>query len=168
MKKQVFLEVTSKYISIQSYLIGRLRLANIDRQPIFLDREVCFEELGKSVYSELEKSREISEIEFMYYWKNKELFSNFEEKIDREIIQTYGYKNHKDICKDSLFLGVQIYRDILYITPLHQDGLRSYGTVRDKSGKGVEFEYPINISNEELGKAVMEAFEYCTSIYKRK
>ncbi|QLB42035.1 CdiI family contact-dependent growth inhibition immunity protein [Mannheimia pernigra] len=168
MKKHVFLDVTSKYISIQSYLIGRVRLADINRQPIFLDREVCFEELGKAIFLELEKSREIPEKEFMYYWENGELFTSFEKKIDEQIIKTYGYKNHRDICKDSLYLSVQIYNNILYVTPYHQDGLRSYGTVRDKSGKGIEFEYPVGLSDEELGKAVMEAFEYCTSIYKKK
>lgn len=52
------------------------------------------------------------------------------------------------------------------MTPLHQDGLGSYGTIED--GKGVDFEYPVTLllSPEELGKAVIDAFKHSTSIYK--
>ncbi|HDR1365127.1 TPA: CdiI family contact-dependent growth inhibition immunity protein, partial [Pasteurella multocida] len=39
---------------------------------------------------------------------------------------------------------------------------------RDRYGKAIEFTYSIDLSDEELGKAVMNAFEYSTSIYKKK
>lgn len=168
MKKDVFLEKSSKYISIQSYLIGRLGIPNIDRMPLFLDQNPAYDVLGKSIYTELENSIEISGEKFLYYWNNNELIDAFRNNVNLGIMKNYGYKNYRDICKDSLFLSVKIYNNILYITPYHQDGLGTFGTVRDKSGNAVKFEYPINLSDEELGKAVMEAFEYCTSIYKRK
>ncbi|HDR1572148.1 TPA: CdiI family contact-dependent growth inhibition immunity protein, partial [Pasteurella multocida] len=50
----------------------------------------------------------------------------------------------------------------------HQDGLGTFGTARDRYGKAIEFTYSIDLSDEELGKAVMDAFEYSTSIYKKK
>ncbi|SUB35750.1 Uncharacterised protein [Pasteurella multocida] len=35
MKKDVIVEKTSKYISIQSYLIGRVSMTNINKSPVF-------------------------------------------------------------------------------------------------------------------------------------
>lgn len=168
MKKHVLLIKTSKYVSVQSFLVGRVRFANIEDNPIYLSNDFPPKDLGRAIGMKLEESREISEKEFIYYWENDELFSSFQEKINKELINSYGYKSYRDICKDSLFLSVSIYNSILFITPSHQDGLGTFGTVKDKSGKGIEFEYPIGLSDEELGKAVMEAFTYCTSIYKKK
>ncbi|HED4441058.1 TPA: CdiI family contact-dependent growth inhibition immunity protein, partial [Pasteurella multocida] len=46
--------------------------------------------------------------------------------------------------------------------------LDGYTAIEDENRKWVRFEYPIDISDEELGKVVMEGFKYCTSIYKEK
>ncbi|QIM61984.1 hypothetical protein A1D29_00885 [Pasteurellaceae bacterium Orientalotternb1] len=168
MKRDVILEKTSKYISIQSSLIGRLRFANIHKLPTFLEISTSVKELGRVIHHELEESKEISEAEFQFYWDNDVLFSSFQENIHKEVMKKYGYKNYRQIYKDTLFLNVIIHNNVLYITPYHQDGLGTFGTARDRYGKAIEFTYPIDLSDEELGKAVMDAFEYSTSIYKKK
>ncbi|WP_231104085.1 contact-dependent growth inhibition system immunity protein [Pasteurella multocida] len=164
----MIVEKTSKYISIQSYLIGRVSMTNINKSPVFLDTTTSLKKLGEAIYLELENSREISGKEFEYYWNNDDLFSSFQENLNKDVMRIYGYKNYRQICKDTLFLSVSINNNILYITPSHQDGLGTFGTARDRYGKAIEFTYPIDLSDEELGKAVMDAFEYSTSIYKKK
>ena len=101
-----------------------------------------------------------------YLQRRNELDEILEQK-EEAIAKQYDYKNKKAFQREISFLGVKINNNVLFITPYHQDGLDSFGTVRDKDGKGVEFEYPVNLSDEALGKAVKEAFEYCTSVYRR-
>ncbi len=54
MKKDVIVEKTSKYISIQSYLIGRVSMTNINKSPVFLDTTTSLKKLGEAIYLELE------------------------------------------------------------------------------------------------------------------
>ncbi|MGC6360569.1 contact-dependent growth inhibition system immunity protein [Bisgaard Taxon 45] len=114
------------------------------------------------------ESREITEEVFMYYWKNNSEIELFNSQEEKRIKEKYGYRNRKSIYKDSIFLSVSIYNDILKITPLHQDGLGSYTSVRNKEDIAIKFEYSVNLllSSEELGNKIVEAFKYSTSIYK--
>lgn len=166
MKRHVFIEKTSKYISVRSYLIGRFRLPDFKNEILYLETNVSMEVLGKSIDRKLYESRQIPETEFMELWSNRKEFEKFNELENKKIIREYGYKNKREICKDALFLNVSIYNDNIHITPSHQDGLCTYTTAIDKNGDSVEFEYPVNLSYKELGEAVMKGFEYCTSIYK--
>lgn len=88
--------------------------------------------------------------------------------MKKKIISSYGYKSIREIYKDTIFLDILISNEILYITPTHQDGLGSFTTLIDKSGKSAQFEYNINLTDEKLGEAVIEAFKYYTSIYQKK
>ncbi|URJ85101.1 contact-dependent growth inhibition system immunity protein [Pasteurella multocida] len=83
-------------------------------------------------------------------------------------MSVYGYKSAKAICKDALFVTVLVINNSIVIRSTHQDALGTFGTARDRYGKAIEFTYSIDLSDEELGKAVMDAFEYSTSIYKKK
>lgn len=168
MKKYILIEKTSKYISIQSYLIGRLNIANIEREGEFISPEVSMGKLGGFIKSQLAESREISVDEFVKLFNNRESVELFYKIKERKIMDVYCYKDRRFIYKDTLFLSVLINNESLYVTPLHQDGLGTFGTVKDNSGKAVQFEYPTDLSDEELGKAVMEGFKYCTSIYQKK
>lgn len=132
-----------------------------------MDANPAYDVLGKAIYAELEHSREVSKEEYSYYWNNKEWIASFNDNINREVMKNYGYKNYREICKDTLFLSVSIFNDLLEITPYHQDGLGTFTGIKNKP-QGLQLEYSVGLSNEELGKAVMEAFEYCTSIYKKK
>ncbi|HDR0809145.1 TPA: CdiI family contact-dependent growth inhibition immunity protein, partial [Pasteurella multocida] len=82
--------------------------------------------------------------------------------------EEFLYKNRKEIYKNMDFLSVSILDKKVIITPLHQDSLNGYTAIKDEKGKSVKFEHPIDISDEELGKVVMEGVKYCTSIYKKK
>lgn len=168
MKKYILIEKTSTYISIQSYLIGRLNIANIEREGEFISPEVSMGELGGFIKSQLAESREISADEFVELFNDRASIELFYKIKEKKIMDVYCYKNRRFIYKDTLFLSVLINNENLYVTPLHQDGLGTFGTVRDNSGKAVQFEYPTDLSDEELGKAVMEGVKYCTSIYQKK
>lgn len=167
MRKEIFIEKTSKYISITSYLIGRLPVPNVEQIVTYLSSDVSNVEFGKAIRNKLSESREISEEVFMHYWDNKSELKEFNEKEEKKIIEVYGYGNKRSLYKDTLFVSVSILNNKLIMTPLHQDGLGSYGTVIE-DGKGVDFEYPVTLllSPEELGKAVIDAFKHSTSIYK--
>ncbi|MCK3655915.1 hypothetical protein A4G19_09120 [Pasteurellaceae bacterium Macca] len=167
MKKDIFLEKTNRYISVTSYLIGRLRFANPNQDVSYLDLDVSYIEFGKKIRDKLNESREISEDTFMYYFNNRVVIDEFLDKEEKRIKKVYGYKSIKEIYKEISFLSVHILNDTLYIAPNHQDSLDGYTSVRDKNGNAIEFEYPINLTDEALGKAVMQAFEYCTSIYRK-
>ncbi|MDG2944691.1 contact-dependent growth inhibition system immunity protein [Exercitatus varius] len=167
MKKGVFIELTSNYISIASELKGRMTVINPSQEVSYLDTKITDLNLGVEIKKKLSESHEITEDVFMNYWENRDEFNKKLQLKEEKIIKLYRYKNRKSLYKDTLFLSIGITNNILFITPLHQDGLGTFGTVRDKDGKGVEFEYPVNLSDEELGKAVKEAFGYCTSIYRK-
>lgn len=168
MKQSILIKKTSKVILIYSYLIARILRMDAKQEVSCLDINISNLNLGKEIKKKLSESHIITEDMFMNIWKRRGELDKLLQQKEENIINQYGYKNKKAFQREIHFLSVDVRNNILYVAPLHQDGLDSFGTVKDKDGKGVEFEYPINISDEELGKAVMEAFEYCTSIYKRK
>ncbi|MGC7560379.1 contact-dependent growth inhibition system immunity protein [Pasteurella sp. PK-2025] len=168
MKRDIFIVKTSRYISIASNLIGRLGIINPEQIVSYLDIDVSNSMLGNEVKKKLAESREITEEVFMYYWKNNSDIESFNSQEEKRIKEKYGYRNRKSIYKDSIFLSVSIYNNILKITPLHQDGLGSYTSVKNKEDTAIKFEYSVNLllSSEELGNKIVEAFKYSTSIYK--
>lgn len=167
MKKDILIEKSSKYISITSKLIGRLRFLNVEQEVYYLDLNISYSDLGKKIREKLSESREVSEEEFMYYWKNKEIMVEFTKNENKKIFSKYGYKNQKELYKDLFFLDVSIHNEALFIEPMHQNSLGGYTAASDKNGQAIEFKYPLNLTDEELGKATMEAFKYCTSIYNQ-
>ncbi|WP_424407925.1 contact-dependent growth inhibition system immunity protein [Pasteurella sp. PK-2025] len=168
MKRDVFIVKTSRYISIVSNLLGRLGVVDPKQIVSYLDIDVSNSMLGNEVKKKLAESREITEEVFMYYWKNNSEIELFNSQEEKRIKEKYGYRNRKSIYKDSIFLSVSIYNNMLKITPLHQDGLGSYTSVRNKEGVAIKFEYSVNLLlfPEELGNKIIEAFKYSTSIYK--
>lgn len=168
LKQQVFVEKTSKYISISSYWIGRISLLNTEQVLRYLEANVSFYELGVALKEKLDESTRISEDFFIRHFNDDEGLLLFNQNEEKKVVSIYGYKNAKAICKDALYLTISLIDNALVIRPSHQDGLGTFTTAKNKEGKGIEFEYSVGLSNEELGKAVMEAFEYCTSIYKKK
>lgn len=102
----------------------------------------------------------------MSYWNNKEIIKNFIKNEEQKVMHAYKYRSRKALYQDIDFLSIDILNNKLFITPLHQDGLASYTSVKGKDGFAIKFEYPLTITDEELGKVTIDAFKYCTSIYK--
>ncbi|ATF75825.1 contact-dependent growth inhibition system immunity protein [Pasteurella multocida] len=168
LKKFIFIEKTSKYISISSYWVGRINLLNTQQTLIYLNPNVMSSDFGKAIKEKLNESDLISEDLFMFHFNDNEGLSLFNKNEEKKVMSVYGYKSAKAICKDALFVTVLVINNSIVIRSTHQDGLGTFGTARDRYGKAIEFTYPIDLSDEELGKAVMDAFEYSTSIYKKK
>ena len=167
MKQSILIKKTNKFILIYSYLIARIHRMDAEQEIRYLDINISNLDLGKEIKKKLSESYSITEEVFMNIWKRRDELNEVLWRKEEEIIKQCGYKNKKAFQRDTSFLSVDVRGNILYVTPYHQDGLDSFGTVRDKEGKGIDFEYSVNLSDEELGKAVMEAFEYCTSIYRK-
>lgn len=165
MKKDIFLEKSSKFISITSKLISRLRFSDPNQIVSYLDINISYIKLGQEIRKKLNESEQITDEMFMYYWNNKEIIKEFNKNEEKRIMCNYNYKSRKALYQDMDFLSIEILNNKLLITPLYQDGLASYTSVKGKDGFAVKFEYPLTITDEELGKATMDAFEYCTSIY---
>lgn len=168
MSKSLCIEKTSKYIYIMSELKGLMNVINPNQERVYLEPDISATELGRVIIKKFSESYEITQQEFYDLWNKREELNKQNKIEEKRIIELYKYKNIKELYKDTLFLSVSILNNILYVTPAHQDGLGTFGTVRDNSGKAVQFEYPTDLSDEELGKAVMEGFKYCTSIYQKK
>ncbi|EIJ70887.1 contact-dependent growth inhibition system immunity protein [Pasteurella bettyae] len=167
MKQSILIKKTDKFVLIYSYLVGRILRVDAKQQVSYSNTNIGDLDLGKKIREKLSESHSITEELFMDIWKHRNELDEILQKKEEEIIKKCGYKNKNAFQRDISFLSVDIRNNILFITPLHQDGLDSFETVRDKDGQGVEFEYPVNLSDEELGKAVKDAFEYCTSIYRK-
>lgn len=64
------------------------------------------------------------------------------------------------------FLSLELNDLNITVAPLHQDSLDGFTAILNPDGTQLEFKYDINISDEELGRAVREGLKYCTSIYR--
>ncbi|MDG2944690.1 contact-dependent growth inhibition system immunity protein [Exercitatus varius] len=168
LQKQIFIEKTGKYISISSYWIGRISLLNTKQNLKYLAPDVSFSDFGVEIRKKLSESKIISEEFFIYHFNDEAGLSLFNKNEEKKIMLSYGYKSVKAICKDAVYLTVSVIDNNLIIRPTHQDGLGTFTSVKDNVGNSVEFRYSINLSDEELGQAVMDAFKHCTSIYKKK
>ncbi|QLB12914.1 uncharacterized protein DUF1436 [Bisgaardia hudsonensis] len=166
MKKEILFKKTSKYISITAYLIARLRFSDINQKVSYLELDIPFVDFGKEIRAKLSESKEVADEVFMYYYNHLEEMRKFTQHEEKKVMETYGYKNKTSLYKDTIFLIIKVNNDMLYIEPCHNYSLGSFTSVKDENKKAIKFEYPLTISDEELGKATMEAFEYCTSIYR--
>ncbi|HDX1086741.1 contact-dependent growth inhibition system immunity protein [Pasteurella multocida] len=163
----VIIRKTDKFILINYFLEGLISVLDPEQVINLLPPNITYSSLGKDIKENLLKSRKIEFNEFNLIIssdKPKEFLQSMEKRIKEEFL----YKNRKEIYKNMDFLSVSILDKKVIITPLHQDSLNGYTAIKDEKGKWVKFENPIDISDEELGKVVMEGFKYCTSIYKKK
>ncbi|HDR1033444.1 TPA: CdiI family contact-dependent growth inhibition immunity protein, partial [Pasteurella multocida] len=53
LKKFIFIEKTSKYISISSYWVGRINLLNTQQTLIYLNPNVMSSDFGKAIKEKL-------------------------------------------------------------------------------------------------------------------
>ncbi|HDR1821715.1 TPA: CdiI family contact-dependent growth inhibition immunity protein, partial [Pasteurella multocida] len=101
LKKFIFIEKTSKYISISSYWVGRINLLNTQQTLIYLNPNVMSSDFGKAIKEKLNESDLISEDLFMFHFNDNEGLSLFNKNEEKKVMSVYGYKSAKAICKDA-------------------------------------------------------------------
>ncbi|HDR0631332.1 TPA: CdiI family contact-dependent growth inhibition immunity protein [Pasteurella multocida] len=163
----VLIKKTEKFILVNYFLEGVLSVLDPKQDINLLPPNITYSALGKHIRENLSKSREI-DFDELRAIMSLDSDDTFLKSLEQKIKEEFSYKNKKEIYKNMDFLSVSIMNNIIIITPWHQDSLDSYTAIEDENRKWVRFEYPIDISDEELGKVVMEGFKYCTSIYKKK
>lgn len=77
MNKYILLRKTSKYISIQSYLVGRLNIIDPEQEIIYLNLDVDYNYLGREIRKKLNECKKLSEHTLTYYLSNDEDLDNF-------------------------------------------------------------------------------------------
>ncbi|QLB42326.1 CdiI family contact-dependent growth inhibition immunity protein [Mannheimia pernigra] len=166
-RKSVLIRKNKDFIFVSHYLIGRISISDPTQDFNFLPCDIEDLELGNYISRKLKNSRIINTEEFNKLFYSNEI-KDFTERLEMKLKKKFNYRNKKLIYKDMDFVSIDIEGCKLTITPHHQDSLGGFTSVNRQDGKAIEFEYPANLSDEELGAAVMEALKYCTSIYKRK
>ncbi|HDR1043956.1 contact-dependent growth inhibition system immunity protein [Pasteurella multocida] len=163
----VIVKRTDKFILVNYFLEGVLSVLDPKQDINLLSPNITYSALGKYIRENLSKSRKIDfdELRAIMTLDSDDTFLKY---LEQKIKEEFSYKNKKEIYKNMDFLSVRIMNNKIIITPHHQDCLNGYTAIEDENRKWVRFEYPIDISDEELGKVVMEGFKYCTSIYKKK
>ncbi|TNH04638.1 DUF1436 family protein, partial [Testudinibacter sp. TR-2022] len=163
--KNILIRKNKDVIVITYFLQGLLSMSDPEQKPIFLPVDVDDKVLGESVKEALLKSREIPLDEFYKIFNSGEV-QLFSKKIEQQLQEHFGYKSRKAIYNTMDFLSVDM-EEVFSIVPNHQDSLDGYTAVKKKDGTAIEFEYSLEISDEELGMKIREAFKYCTSIYRK-
>ncbi|QIM62824.1 hypothetical protein A1D29_05710 [Pasteurellaceae bacterium Orientalotternb1] len=163
----VLIKKTEKFILVNYFLEGVISVLDPKQDINLLPPSVSYCSLGKTIRENLSKSRKI-DFDELRRIMSLDSDDTFLKSLEKKIKEEFLYKNRKEIYKNMDFLSVSIMNNKIIITPWHQDSLDGYTAIEDEKRNWVRFEYPINISDEELGKAVIEGFEYCTSIYKKK
>ncbi|WP_424407921.1 contact-dependent growth inhibition system immunity protein [Pasteurella sp. PK-2025] len=163
----VLIKKTEKFILVNYFLEGVLSVLDPKQDINLLSPNITYSALGKHIRENLSKSRKI-DFDELRAVMSLDSDGTFLKSLETKIKEEFSYKNRKEIYKNMDFLSVSIMNGKIMIEPNHQDCLNGYTAIKDEKGKWVEFEYPIDISDEELGKVVMEGFKYCTSIYKKK
>ncbi|HDR0629957.1 contact-dependent growth inhibition system immunity protein [Pasteurella multocida] len=163
--KKVFVEVNKEFIFVTSFLRGIFSVTDPDQEFIFNPVDISDIELGRLVREKFEGSKEMPAKEFLALFHSEKI-QGLQKKLENEMKLLYGYKSRKSIYKDMSFLSLELNDSNISVFPLHQDSLDGFTAILNLDKTQLEFKYDINISDEELGKAVREGLKYCTSIYR--
>lgn len=163
--KKILIRKNKDIILITYFLQGLLSMSDPEQEPVLLPVDIDDKMLGKYAKEALLKSKEIPLDKFYKIFNSGEV-QLFGKKIEQQLQEHFGYKSRKAIYNTMDFLSIDMENNIT-ITPHHQDSLDGSTAVKKKDGTAIEFEYPLEISDEELGIKIREAFKYCTSIYRK-
>ncbi|MFZ7279765.1 contact-dependent growth inhibition system immunity protein [Avibacterium avium] len=169
MKKRnmILIQKNREFIFISSYIkIGPLAFRDPDQDSNYLPIDISSSELGRLARDKLNKSKWIDDVFIFNKILMSEKVQSSQKNSEKELKTRFGYKTKKAIYQYMDFLVITIDSEEISIEPSHQYGLASYTGVQDKDGEIIEFKYPLDINDDELGNAINEAFKYCTSIYK--
>lgn len=123
------------------------------------------EELGKRARVGLAASREVEVKEILQAFGTSQDSKDRTKEKEQQLKKLFSYKNKREIYKYMDTIDVSMYEECIIISPSPQDSLEGF-TAISKNKQTLEFSYPRDITDEELGKAIYEAFEHCTSIYR--
>ncbi|MFZ7135738.1 contact-dependent growth inhibition system immunity protein [Avibacterium avium] len=169
MKKMnmISIQKNREFIFISSYIMrGPLSFRDPEQDSNYLPIGISSRELGRLARDKLNKSKWIDDVFIFNKILMSEKVQSSQKNREKELRIRFGYKTKKAIYQYMDFLAIHTDCEQIIIIPKHQYGLASYTGVQDKDGEIIEFKYPLDISDDELGNAINEAFKYCTSIYK--
>lgn len=166
MKKNILIRKNNEFILITYFLEGMISIIDPEQDFSYLPTAISYSDLGKAVKTKLSKSRDIGFDEFQRVFHSEKI-KNLPKVLEDEMKKKFLYKNKKDIYKNMNFLSVEIQNDKLVVIPWHQDSIDGYTAIEDKDKNWIKFEYSSTLSDEKLGEVVMNAFKYCTSIYRK-
>ncbi|NEN76631.1 CdiI family contact-dependent growth inhibition immunity protein [Pelistega sp. NLN82] len=166
MKKSQMIQIrkTKEFILITSYLNAGISVSDPEQEFIYHPIDISDEELGAYVKQKLTESRDIPYEQFYELYQSNTIH-NLTKTLEKEMMLLYGYKNRKAIYKNMRFMTIESDKDKMVIIPHHQDSLDGSTTISNEDNTMLSFTYDKTISDKDLGIAVREAFNYCTSIY---
>ncbi|MFC0323058.1 contact-dependent growth inhibition system immunity protein [Gallibacterium melopsittaci] len=162
--KGILVRKNNEFILVTSYLISLIDVTDPEQDFIYLPIDISFDDLGAMIKKKLSASKVLNNEEFSKIM-NSDKIKKLDKNLEIDMKKKFNYKNRKSIYQYMDFLTIDINNNKIIIKPKHQDSLDGFTTLKNSEGEITQFEYPLTITDEELGKATMDAFEYCTSIY---
>ncbi|WP_115514903.1 MULTISPECIES: contact-dependent growth inhibition system immunity protein [Xanthomonas] len=138
---------------------GMFFYADPDAPSLYLDPNVADIELGRALRSALEKSKSVSTEVFQEIFHSGEI-ERISQERDAFAMKNYAYKSKKSMQKKMNICTVTVAEEI-EVQPMHQNSLGSYTVKKDKGPYVLRF--PLGLTDTELGAAVREGFNHCTS-----
>lgn len=158
--KCISVRKNNEFIHIEYFLRGMLDVIDPDQEMELLEPDVDNAIIGRLAKDKLSMSRDISLQEFQQLFHSNRCDEKTK-KEEKQLKEKFGYKNKKEIYQHMFFLSINLYDKYYEIIPWHTDGLNS-STGMGKDNKQI---YLTDISDEELGQKIKEAFKLCTSKY---
>lgn len=163
-RKEIIIRRNKEFISIDAYLVAQCLLISPHQKTLYCSPKIDFSSLGKYIKAKLDESEEISPYEMAELFNNHKFDHNFQNNDFSYLNRKITLQNRKKLYRNMNTLRVSIHNDVILIYPCHQINLEEFQNIKINN-KDLYFEYPINIKDEILGKAIMDCFDHCTSIY---
>lgn len=154
-----------EFIKIIPMLLAHFSLGDPAIEIVYHPVNLGNAELGKLARAGLAASREVEVEEILQALGTPQEFKERGRLEEEKIKKIFSYKNKKSIYKYMDTINVDIDDKEMIIYPSHQDSLDGFTGI-SKNKQRLKFSYPLDITDEELGKAIYEAFTHCTSIYR--
>lgn len=163
-RKEIIIRRNKEFISIDSYLVAQCLLISPYQKTLYCSPKIDFSSLGKYIKAKLDESKEISPYKMAELFNNHKIEHYFRNNDFSYLNRKITLQNRKELYRNMNILIVSVLNNIIRIYPCHQTNLEEFKDIR-VNNKDLYFEYPINIKDEDLGKAAIDCFSYCTSIY---
>ncbi|PHM72341.1 contact-dependent growth inhibition system immunity protein [Xenorhabdus sp. KJ12.1] len=137
----------------------RLLVADHEADTLYLAKDASDKDLGFTVRQALSKSRLVDPEDDDFFHRDRiEIRSK---KWIAEVMEKWGYKTKRALFKKMNKCFVKRLEDEITITPEAHEKLDTWGAKGMSADCNITL--PDNVTDEELGKAIKEAFTRCKS-----
>ena len=155
------IQFTKDFIAVSASSLGSLWFFEYTFKPIILTIDCSNELLGSSVFEALSHSRKISSEEFHELFNSGFLKTEYINYINC-LMNTFNYKNQRQLYKTMRKVSVVSNQDCLEISPTHQNSLGGFSGIEEIDS----IITPFDIKPDILGEKIRIAHQLSTSIYK--